>query len=223
MFSRGATLTTMEAHAKEKVDKFFRQYSLQTFKKGQVLLLSNETPTHIYYIEVGRVKQYEITYKGNEIIVNTFRPGSYFMMLTVLTGLPNLYYFSAETDVKLRCAPIKDVADFVNNNPDIMKDLLSRIYRVMEGLLRRMTHLMSGSARGRVIYEILLDVRGSGEGEQPGRLSITEAELASRAGLSRETVSREISTLKRKGLLASSSRVKVVDLPKLEKALEDSF
>jgi CRP-like cAMP-binding protein len=213
----------MEANAKIKVDTFFRKYSLQTYKKGQVLLLSNETPTHIFYIEEGRVKQYEITYKGSEIIVNTFKPGSYFIMLTALTGLPNLYYFSAETDVKLRCAPIKDVADFVNNNPDVMKDLLTRIYKVMESLLRRMTHLMSGSARGRVIYEILLDVRGSGEGKHLGRLSITEAELASRAGLSRETVSREISYLKKKGLLASSSKVRVVDLPQLEKALEDSF
>jgi len=215
----------MEAKAKTKVDTFFRKYSLQTYKKGQVLLLSNETPTHIYYIEEGRVKQYEITYKGNEIIVNTFKPGAYFIMLTALTGMPNLYYFSAETDVKLRCAPIKEVADFVENNPDVMKDLLTRIYRVMESLLRRMTHLMSGSARGRVIYEILLDVRGSGEGNgnQLGKLSITEAELASRAGLSRETVSREISYLKKKGLLVPSSKVRVADLPQLEKALEDSF
>ncbi|HEU5121911.1 MAG TPA: Crp/Fnr family transcriptional regulator [Candidatus Saccharimonadales bacterium] len=213
----------MEANAKTKVDTFFRQYSLQTYKKGHVLLLSNETPTHVYYIEEGRVKQYEITYKGNEIIVNIFKPGAYFVMLTALTGLPNLYYFSAETDVKLRCAPVKDVVDFVNNNPDVMKDLLTRVYIVLENLFRRMTHLMSGSARGRVIYEILLDIRGTGEGRQVKKLSITEAELASRAGLSRETVSREVSYLKRKGLLSAHSRVSVTDLPQLEKALEDSF
>jgi CRP-like cAMP-binding protein len=218
----------MEASAKTKVDRFFRQYGLQTYKKGQVLLLSNETPTCVYFIEEGRVKQYEITYKGSEIIVNIFKPGTYFVMLTALTGLPNLYYFSAETDVKLRCAPINEVVDFVNSNPDVMRDLLSRVYVVLESLFRRMTHLMSGSARGRVIYEILLDVKGTGE-ERPGgklaarKLSITEAELASRAGLSRETVSREVSLLKKKGLLTQGSKVSVVDLEQLEKALEDSF
>ena len=208
---------------KTKVDTFFQQYSLQTYKKGQVLLLSNETPTHVFYIVEGRVKQYEITYKGNEIIVNIYKPGAYFIMLTALTGLPNLYYFSAETDLKLRCAPIKDVEDFVEQNPDVMKDLLTRVYVVLENLFRRMTHLMSGSARGRVIYEILLDIKGTGEGKEPKKLSITEAELASRAGLSRETVSREVSHLKRKGLLSSHSRIAVTDLSQLEKALEDSF
>jgi CRP-like cAMP-binding protein len=215
----------METDVEAKVETFFRQYGAKSYKKGQVLLLSNETPTHAYYLLEGRVKEYEITYKGSEIIVNTFRPGAYFMVLTALTNLPNLYYFSAETDVKLLCAPVEDVATFVNNNPDVMKDLLQRVYVVLENLLRRMTHLMSGSARGRVIYEILLDIRGSGEGKQKNtrRLSITESELASRAGLSRETVSREVSILKRKGLLSTSSKITVADFTQLEKALEDSF
>ena len=215
----------MEDDVETKIETFFRQHSVKSYKKGQVLLLSNETPTHAYYLLEGRVKQYEITYKGSEIIVNTFSPGAYFMVLTALTDLPNLYYFSAETDVKLLCAPAEDVAAFVNNNPDVMKDLLVRVYVVMENLLRRMTHLMSGSARGRVIYEILLDVRGSGEGKKKNvrKLSITESELASRAGLSRETVSREVSFLKKKGLLSSSSKITIVDFSLLEKALEDSF
>lgn len=215
----------METNAKTKVEKFFRQYSVQSYKKGQVLLLSNETPAYTYYILEGRVKQYEISYKGNEIIVNTFKPGAYFMMLTALTDLPNLYYYSAETDVKLLCAPVKDVSKFVNDNPDVMEDLLARLYVVLESLLRRMTHLMSGNARGRVIYEILLDIRGSGEGKQRNgrKLSITESELASRAGLSRETVSREVSYLKKKKLLAPSAKITVADLALLEKALEDSF
>lgn len=217
----------METDVKTKVEAFFGQHTTQSYKKGQVLLLSNETPAYAYYILEGRVKQYEITYKGNEIIVNTFKPGAYFMMLTALTNLPNLYYFSAETDVKLLCAPVKEVAKFVNENPDVMRDLLSRVYVMLESLLRRMTHLMSGNARGRVIYEILLDIRGSGEGGHKNgnglKLSITESELASRAGLSRETVSREVSFLKKKKLLDTAAKITVVDLSLLEKALEDSF
>ena len=213
----------METGVKTKIETFFRQYSTQSYKKGQVLLLSNETPTHAYYLVEGRVKQYEITYKGDEIIVNIFKPGSYFMVMSVLTDLPNLYYFSAETDVTLLCAPVDEVAEFINKNPEVLKDLLGRLYVVLENLLRRMTHLMSGNARGRVIYEILLDIRSSGKNRQTKRLSITEAELAARAGLSRETVSREVSFLKKKGLLVPTSRIAVVDISQLERALEDSL
>jgi len=217
----------MEAVRKTKIDAFFRQYRLESYKKGQVLLLAGENPTHAYYLVRGRVKQYEITGQGREIIVNIFRPNNYFMILTALTGLPNSYYFSAETDISVYRVPIKDTVRYVNNNPDAMKAMLMQAYIGFEGVLRRMTHLMSGNTRGRIIYEILLDARGFGDiqqmGPPPHVLSITATELASRAGLSRETVSRELSHLKKSGLLVRTPKITVANLHLLEEALEESL
>lgn len=211
--------------AADKIETFFKAYKKESYKKGQVLFLAGENPKYAYYLISGRVKQYDITQAGCEIIVGIFKPKTYFMVLTALTGLPNSHYYSAETDITLYRAPVKDTTEFVYANPDVMKHMLIQAYMGFDGVLKRMTHLMTGKARGRVIYEILLDVRGFGETHQKGpyTLSINVTELSSRAGLTRETVSRELSRLKKSGLLASTSAITVTDTALLDKALEDSF
>ncbi len=113
--------------------------------------------------------------------------------------------------------PVENALTFLKDNPDVMLDLLSRLYRGMDGLLGRMVHLMSGTARSRLLYELIVESRRFGEkqSDKTIKLSINEVDLASRTGLSRETVSREMTKLKDKGLIKLVSKaiyVKDVDL-----------
>jgi CRP/FNR family transcriptional regulator len=215
----------MNSPGKEKAELFFKKYKTKSFKKDQVVLLAHDKPKYAYYITEGWVKQYDITQKGNEIVVNVFKPGSAFMVLTALTGLPSSYYFSAGSDVTVHYVPVKDATIFVSRNPEVLKDMLINAYVGYEDLLRRVTYLMKGGACGRVIFEILFDIRGQ-NGKILGNirsLSITESDLALRAGLSRETVSREISNLKKKKLLSDTQKIKVLNVKKLEAELEALF
>src|SRR5690606_15985273 len=103
---------------------------------------------------------------------------------------------------EIKQAPATEVVEFVKSNPDVLFDLLLRLYRGMDGLLGRMVQLMSGSARERLIYELLVEARRFGT-ELPDKsiaLTVNEKELGARAGLSRETVSREIHKLKDENL-----------------------
>ncbi len=211
-----------------KVDDFFRQHVTRSYKKGQILLLAHETPRSVYYVVEGRVKQYGITYKGEESIVNIYQPKSPIFLIHAFTSLPNLYYFSAETDIVIISVPYDDMLAFLNKNPDVLKDLLVHVYVGIDDILQRMSYLLGGSAHERVVYEILLEIRRFGKTEQDEdsnshTLSITETDLASRAGLSRETVSRVISILKRKGILASLSKITVLDIALLQKSLNKSL
>lgn len=215
----------MQAMGRTQIDAFFRKHRRETYKKGHVLLLAGECTKCAYYLVRGRVKQYDITYQGSEITVNTFKSGDYFMIPTSLTSSPSTYYFSAATDVTIYCAPIEDTMVFMNAQPEVLRDMLAQAYVGFEGVLQRMTHLMSGNTHGRVMYEIILDARDFGELKQghPCTLATNITELASRTGLSRETVSREVSRLKRQGLLVHSSKITIKDLSLFEKALEESF
>lgn len=210
--------------ASKKTELFFQQYETKSYKKGQLILFANDKPAYAYYLTKGWVRQYDITKKGNEIIVNIFRPGSSFLVLTALTNLPSTYYFSAGSDVTLHCIPVQDAVKFVSNNPDILQDMLADAYKGYEELLRRMTYLMSGGASGRVVYEILAEARDM----QPDRqgvfsISITESEIANRTGLTRETVSREISLLRKKGTFSSLKRISKDEMTKLRAMLEELF
>jgi CRP-like cAMP-binding protein len=208
-----------------KLEIFFQRYRLETYKKGHVLLLATERPDYAYYLLKGRVKQYDITRQGKEIIVHIIKPDTSFLILPNLTELPNSFYFSAATDITACRAPVKDALRFVTSNPDIMKDILVQTYLGFDKTLQRTAHFMSGNTKGRIIYEILADIRERGE-IRPIHLhilTISETELAARTGLTRETVSREISQLKKSGVLAPMPKIVIPDILLLEQALEESF
>src|SRR5688572_8345265 len=102
----------------EKVKQHFSQYNLRKYSKGQILIHAGDEPQYIYYLESGKVRQYDISFRGDEIILNVFKPGAFFPMLSSLTNLPNKYFFEAETDIEVRPAPVEETISFLKTNPD---------------------------------------------------------------------------------------------------------
>jgi CRP-like cAMP-binding protein len=205
-----------------KIEEHFSQYPLRSYPKGQILIHAGEDPEHIYYLARGKVRQYDISYRGDEIVVNVFKPGAFFPMSWAITRAPNKYFFDAEMAIEVRAAPADTTLAFLQANPDVMFDLLTRLYRGMDGVLGRMVQLMSGSARSRVLYELLVEARRFGKKTENGsyRISINESELAAQAGLSRETVSREVQKLSQSGLVkVSSTGIRIRTMAELEERL----
>lgn len=187
----------------DKLDTFFSTFPLRTYPKGQILVFAGEAPSHIFYVISGRVRKYDISYRGDEVIVNIFQHPAFFPMSWAINHTPNEYFYAAETSVQVRVAPPAETVRFVSENPDVMYDLLSRLYRGTEGLLGRVVQLMAGTARSRLVYELVIEARRFGKKMPDGSyvLDVTEADLAARSGMSRETVSREFSKLTKESLV----------------------
>lgn len=206
----------------EKIDRFFSRYQLRRYAKGQILLVSGEDTDKIFHLVKGRVKKYDVSYRGDEAILNIFQPPAFFPMSIAINHTANPYVYEADTDVALRQAPATEVVAFIKANPDVMFDLLSRIYRGMDGLLGRMALLMRSSAKSRLMYELILEAKRFGESRKDGSyvLNINEIDLGARTGLSRETVSREIYRLKQDRLVEVSTKsILVKDISLLERKL----
>lgn len=205
-----------------KVQERFSKFPKRTYPKGQILVFADEDPEHIYYIVSGRVREYDVSYRGDEIIVNVFKEHAFFPMSWALTQANNRFFFKAETAVELHIVPVAEALDFLKQNPDVTLDLLTRVYLGMEGLLGRMVHLMSGSAKSRLIYELIVDARRFGEQLQGGSilLSSSESDIAARSGLTRETVSREMRKLKSSGAVQiDRSSIIIADIKALQELL----
>ena len=212
----------MDESIKQKIDDFFSKYNTRSYSKGQVLILNGDKSEYIYNLVEGRVKQYDVNYRGDEIILNVFKPPAFFPMSLAINNQASPFIFEAETDIKIRQADAKDAVKFLKDNPDVMFDLLSRVYRGTDGLLTRMVHLMAGSAKARLMFEILLSCKRFGDSKSDGSCTITlnESELAARAGLSRETVSREMSKLNSAKLLKlDNGKITVYSLKVFEEKL----
>jgi len=211
----------MPATVSKKVRDFFDNFPLKKYDSGEIMLLAGEDPKCIFYLVRGIVREYDISYKGEEVVVNVFKKPSFFPMSWPLNKTPNRYFFEASGSVSVRQADPDKVLDFVMDNPDVMLDLLRRLYSGVDGMRRRMAHLMGGSARSRLLFELIIEGRRFGKTVKDGTLvKLSESEIGARAGLSRETVSREIKHLKKLGLISVSRQgVLLSDIDKLEAKL----
>jgi len=207
----------------EKIKEYFSRYPLRKYPKGQILIFSGEDTNKIYYLVEGKVKVYDISYRGDELILNIFKNGAFFPMSLAINKNQNNYFYKTETETTVRAAPAEEVIGFVKDNPDVLFDLTSRLYRGVDALLEKLVHLMSGTASERLMFEILTEARRFGEDgtNKTVLLRLTELDLANRCGLSRETVSREIHKLKKSGLVRlSKDGIVIEDISDLQARLD---
>ena len=187
----------MDSSATSDISGFFSQYPLKAYHKGQILIYARDDPAGIFYLESGRVQKYDIDASGVEVVLNVFRPGVFFPVSWAINQTPNRYFFEALTPIEVRRAPAEDFAAYLKDHPEAAYEMLQQAYRGIENAQQRVILLMSGSTRDRVLFELLIEGKRFGEMRSDGSCVVTMgiADLAQRAGLSRETVSRELTKL----------------------------
>lgn len=205
----------------QRVNKFFSAYRRIPFSKGQLLLLPGDISDSVYYLQSGKVSVYDVSYKGDEIVLYTFMPCSYFPMASVINTAVNRFFYKADVDSIVRKAPSAKFKQFIASDPDMGFHLLSRAYERFDFILERMLHLISSTARNRLIFELIAEYTSFGvKDDDSGYIETHESEIAARAGLSRETVSREMRYLKDANLVrVGSHKIYILDYLRLERLL----
>ena len=194
-----------------------------TFDKNEIIIFAGEEPRGVVYLEEGIIRKYSINNKGNEIVINVYKPGSYLPISWALEDIPNEYFYDVSSKSILRIAPKDDVKTFLTNNLDVALDLLERLYKGIEGLQKRMVYLMGENSTKRVLLELAIECKRFGLRQKNGTciLNLHESEIAHRSGLTRETVNRELVDLKNKKLIEINHRnILVKDLFSIEKELD---
>lgn len=208
----------------QQIKQFFSDYPVKRYGKGQSILRPGDNVTKIHYLAEGSVIQYDISPAGNTIVVNAFKPGTFFPMSNIINNIPSAYFLEAASACAIRLAPAEHVIDFMKSNPNVTYDLLARVYKGTDGLLGRMAQLMGGSAGSRVTFELLNASHRFGEANPDGSvfIKLSENDIAKRSGLSRETVNRTIRQLKSDfGLRVVSRGIEISDITRLEDYIDN--
>lgn len=217
----------MDTQIVSKVQQFFSQFKHQSFTKGEILIRADDNPLGIYFLIKGEVKKYTISIKGEESIITIFKQSSFFPMSWAINNTPNKYYYEALRDVEVWRASSDQVIAFIKQNPDVLYDLLSRVYSGLEGLTERMIYIMGGSAHDRLIVELIINIKRFGKEVSEDKntywkVAVSETDLAAQTGLTRETISRELKVLKDKKLVFfEKSQLIISDLEALKNELSE--
>jgi len=193
------------------------------YKKGHIFIFNGDSTNYFYNLVSGRIKVYDITYRGDEIIIDRFGAHSYFPMSLVLNSSRTEYIYEADDDVHIKMIEKEKVLAFLELNPYVVLDLFANLYRVLDDTVSRYVLATTKNAKLRLIFAIIRECKRFGLLDSHGThvLEISERELAAASGLSRETVSREMKTLKSENLIvAGRNIIKITSLVKLEEYLQ---
>lgn len=216
----------MTTLVQQKVIDFFQSYPKTQYDSRTILLRPHEPAHYVYYLVEGSVDEYDISSSGSEVVVNTFNPSAFFPISLAINPAENHYFFEVARPITVHIAPINDVVQFLHDNHDVTFDLLQRVYRGTDGVLRRMAHLMGGKAQSRLVFELLNAARRTGAIDEHGHiaLALTESDFAKRTGLSRETISRAMKELKESELVYVHSKgITITHVSKLERLIGSSL
>lgn len=160
----------------------------------------------------------------SELTLNIFKPFSVFPMPVILSNRQNKYVYDALEESRGYFAPKKDFKDLIKKNPDVLFDLLKRVYLGLDGYYMLVESLLLGDAYFKILTHLIIYSRRFGKKDQDKTTfdwHITHNQLASQTGLARESVTKVIKKLQDKGLVGYlGKKLFIYDTIKLE---QESF
>lgn len=210
----------MEPEVQKLLHLFFEKFELKSFAKGEAII--EPTNNKIFFLTKGVVKMFGHSRKSEDLTLNIYRADSIFP-ISLIFNIENKYAFKSLTEAQGYFASKKDFMEFVLKNPTVILDLLKRIYQGLDGFFMLSEALLSRNAYRRVLTQLVVYTRRFGRKNNNIIIfdwHLTHQQLASQTGLTRESVTRQIKKLQKRGLVGYfGKKLFIYDLSKLENEL----
>ncbi len=208
-------LATLKQTA-ELVDLFRTRGLKQTFRKGDFIIRPGDTPPGIFYIYQGLVKAYDITKYNEENLLIIRKADEIFPLIWAITGQERHVIYQALAPTTTWQLKRQDFLGFISKEPEALApvvDMTIEMYRLHS---ERILNLEYRSVRERIISFLLTMSQRFGKKTADGLLievPLRHQDIASSVNATRETTSRELSALERKGLLKNKQSLIVLRDP----------
>ncbi len=184
----------------------FHQGTRLTYKKGEFIIRPGETPSGIFYIESGLVKAYDITKYGEENLLIVRKEREIFPLIWAITGLERHVIYEALAPTEVWRLDRKAYITFIEQNNEVLAPLLDMTVEMYRIHSERIINLEYRTVRERLISFLLSTADRFGKTIEGGieiQVPLKQQDIASSINASRETTSRELNTLHRKGYVDS--------------------
>ncbi len=197
----------------EKLHSFFTNHTLLKYKKRDMILRANDTPSSVFLIQQGYIRVYRISEQGEELTLTILRPGDFFPLTYGLYTTPNSYYLEALTALEFWRAPKDRFMEFTRNNIDVYFELTNKILIRLDGVLSRMEYLIFSNAYTKIAATLLICAKRFGDEQGENivlKVPLTHKDIASFVGITRETTSLEMKKLEHDGYIGKEGKYLVV-------------
>lgn len=209
--------------AHQQLVDFFKTGTKLHYKKGESIVHSGDEPRGIYYITEGFVKAYAITKYGEENNLLVRQKDDLFPLIWAFTGLHRDITYEALSDTTILRVARSDFLAFLKENEHVVAVLLDMAIEAYRLHSERVMTLEYRTVRERLASFLLTHVERFGsQGVKGGSLSapIRRHDIAASINASRESISRELSALAKKGYIdLTTPYIEIVDVEGLKELL----
>ena len=187
---------------------------------GTSVVSIEEQDADVFFVLAGRVRATSFASSGREVAFSELRPGDVFGELAAIDGGPRSTNVVALSQARLGRLPAPQFNALIDENRTVMRAVLQLLAGRVRGLSSRMVDVATMNARRRLV-SFLLQLA---EPEGPDRAVIpalpTQQEIADAILGQREAVGREMSRLRRQGvILREGRRLRILSVARLRAEL----
>jgi CRP-like cAMP-binding protein len=190
------------------------------FRRGEVIFHAGDPGDALFIIVTGEVKISVPSESGEEAILTTLHEGDVFGELALLDGAPRSASASALVPTETVVLPRDRFRELVATEPAIRDALLASIAGELRRLTTHVEELHFLDMTGRVAARLVRLAEESGPGTDDGtirlRSSLTQGELASMVGCTRQSVNKLLGQFADEGFVRLDREgIAIIDMPGL--------
>ena len=210
-----------EGIAPDVLEALGRQMTVRQHPQNQSIILQNDWGRSVYFVIDGWLKIRTYNIEGKEVTLNILGPGEVVGEMAALDESPRSTDVISLTAAKLALLPAKTFVEFLESDSGCalrLAQLMSRRLR----LINQRLQLRESGSMARVVDVLLFLAEFSGRVNRAGVEipNLPHRELGSLSGLVRETVTRILGKLEKKGVIKRDRDRDIICIPSMDD-LED--
>jgi CRP/FNR family cyclic AMP-dependent transcriptional regulator len=178
----------------------------RNYPKNTLIMCEGDRSDSLYIVLSGKVKVFLSDEEGKEVTLNIQGPGEYFGELAMLDEAPRSASVVTVDETRLAVVSKSAFDECLEKNPQIALTLIRGLARRLRELTENVRNLALMDVYGRVA-RTLLDLAEDQDGKLVITQKLTQREIASMVGASREMVSRILRDLSIGGYITIENRI----------------
>lgn len=208
-----------EAKGIDALKKLSEERDVRIYKKKDDIYKEEGYPKGIYFVSKGKVKIYQASESGKELITELHKEGDFFGYLSLLQEEKYASSATALEDSEIYMIPKDDFFSLLYKNAEVSRRFIELLSNNLRENEKQLVKLAYHSVRKRVAEALVkLSDKYKKDHEQTFSMNISREDLANMVGTATETVIRTLSDFKEdKFIEVAGGTVTILNYDKLAK------
>ena len=189
-----------EAEAQAQMLELTEGRESRLYRARDVVYREGQTARWLYFVTNGRLKSFQTNDFGKELITHIYGGGEFIGYLPLIRDEMYSETVTAIEDAELLLIPKADFLKLLHSNRDISSNLIKMLAGQVMETEKHLLELAYGSVRDKV-SSTLQKLYDKYQVDEVAQISLLREDLASMAGIAKETVIRTLSDFKDEGLI----------------------